>query len=101
MVNELFWGWGKMNNFFFGWFSKKVFCAFGLFFFIIIQKKKKKIDRFESLHHANFVHRDVKPGNFLIGTHQQSNIVYGKEKTNKGAGMQILFLKFFFTHTRC
>eukprot|EP01083_Nonionella_stella_P291409 991601_1 len=34
------------------------------------------LDRFEALHKNHYIHRDVKPGNFLIGMHQASNMIY-------------------------
>ncbi|KIW41741.1 uncharacterized protein PV06_07265 [Exophiala oligosperma] len=34
------------------------------------------LSRFESLHSNNYLHRDVKPENFLLGTGERGNIVY-------------------------
>ena len=34
------------------------------------------ISRIEFIHSKNFIHRDVKPDNFLIGTGRRSNVVY-------------------------
>ena len=34
------------------------------------------ISRMESLHQKNYVHRDTKPANFLIGTGKKANTLF-------------------------
>lgn len=34
------------------------------------------ITRLEFVHHRNFIHRDIKPDNFVIGTGERANVVY-------------------------
>jgi serine/threonine protein kinase len=34
------------------------------------------LDRFKYMHEASFIHRDVKPDNFLMGLNENSNIVH-------------------------
>lgn len=34
------------------------------------------ITRLEFIHHRNFIHRDIKPDNFVIGTGERANVVY-------------------------
>ena len=34
------------------------------------------ITRLEFIHHRNFIHRDIKPDNFVIGTGDRANVVY-------------------------
>ncbi len=36
----------------------------------------KKITRIEWIHSKNYIHRDIKPDNFLIGLGRKSNVVY-------------------------
>jgi serine/threonine protein kinase len=34
------------------------------------------LERLEFLHEKSFIHRDIKPDNFLVGIHEQSHVVY-------------------------
>ena len=37
---------------------------------------EQMITRIESVHLKNYIHRDIKPDNFLIGTDNNSNLIY-------------------------
>jgi len=41
------------------------------------------LQRIEFIHQCGFLHRDIKPDNFLIGTGTQQHIVYISYKDNK------------------
>lgn len=42
----------------------------------IIQLGIQMINRIETLHSRNFIHRDIKPQNFLIGGFGNTNLLY-------------------------
>ena len=34
------------------------------------------LTRLEFIHHRNFIHRDIKPDNFVVGIEDRANVVY-------------------------
>ena len=42
----------------------------------IIHIGKQMIERIQSIHSRGFIHRDIKPDNFLIGIQKRSSIIY-------------------------
>jgi len=52
------------------------FCEYKFSMKTILWIAAQLISRIESLHSKNFIHRDCKPENFLIGSGKKSNMVY-------------------------
>jgi len=42
----------------------------------VLMLSEQMIDRLATLHSVGIVHRDVKPGNFVMGKGENSNVVY-------------------------